>query len=237
MWKCGENSLRWGSRSLAMLTLFLLAGALQGQVPAIPAAVSVPVGRLSTITIQSPAGPPKYSVVGTANDKFREYDPDPNKVILRIIGYEEGVIYITTWSADKNGATEGAVCVLTIGGKSPGPGPTPGPVDPLIKTYQAAYDQENDPLRTSKRQFITAVFEGAGSLLTKANTRIELLDALGAVLHDPTNGIPKGSLPLLMRQIVNTLENEIGKADDTPLDKDRVKATFTRIANALKGVK
>jgi hypothetical protein len=91
-----------------------------------PEAIEAQPGRLAAITIESTGTKVVYSVLGDA-DAFREYDPDPFKVRIRIISYTPGVCYVVASTALSDTPAMGFTRVTFAG---PAPTPTPVPVPP-----------------------------------------------------------------------------------------------------------
>jgi hypothetical protein len=73
--------MRW---ALGVLVFF--AGPLWAQSVTLPASVTVPPGRMATVQMAYEGDDFRYQVSPNL-DSFREYDPDPKKVRLRVIGY------------------------------------------------------------------------------------------------------------------------------------------------------
>ena len=112
-------------RTTAAIILLAIASAVSGQVRG-PAEVVVPVGRLASIPIVLDADESDYVILGANVDGLREYDPDPRKLRLRVIGYEAGIAYVVV-SSQKAGKLQAVyVCKVIVG---TGPGPVP-PVPP-----------------------------------------------------------------------------------------------------------
>lgn len=64
-------------------------------------------------------------------DVFREYDPNANTVMLRLIGYVPGDYEVVAVACAGKKLSPFAKCVVTITGTAPpGPGPGPKPPDP-----------------------------------------------------------------------------------------------------------
>lgn len=98
-----------------------------------PSELTVPVGRLKSVPISSTGDITKYTVIGEA-DAFREYNPDPAVIQLKLIGYTQGTAYVIAYCAMKDGQlSEPYTCKIVIGDPlppnppDPGPGPQPNP--------------------------------------------------------------------------------------------------------------
>jgi hypothetical protein len=108
--------------ALVALSVGLASAQVQG-----PAELNVPVGRLAALPLTVEGGEHEYVILGDALDGLREYDPDPKKLKLRVIGYTPGVAYVVV-SSTKGGKLQPIfVCKVTVGGVEPGPQPGPKP--------------------------------------------------------------------------------------------------------------
>jgi hypothetical protein len=118
------------TRPLLCALLFAIPAAGQGRGPA---EVTVPVGRLASVPVTVDADEADYLILGADCDGLREYDPDPKRLRLRVIGYSPGVAFVVV-TAQKGGklllATVVKVTFLGTGPTPTPPGPTPPPVPP-----------------------------------------------------------------------------------------------------------
>jgi hypothetical protein len=107
-----------------------------------PDAITVPVGRLATVPLTVDADEADYLILGADCDGLREYDPDPKKLKLRIIGYSPGVAWVVVNSAKGGKLCPPCVVRVTFEGKPtpppeppappiPPPGPPPDPPKPV----------------------------------------------------------------------------------------------------------
>lgn len=90
----------------------------------LPETVKVPAGRLAAIKVEWEGSDCRWAVP-SALDVFREYDPDPKVIRLRVIGYEDGEHRIIAVACKDGKLSEFATCVVMVG-KAPKPEP-PGP--------------------------------------------------------------------------------------------------------------
>lgn len=118
-----------------LLALILAVGVTLvacGQKVTLPAKVEVKPGRLATVTIDWVGDDLKW-VAPEEVDVFREYDPDPKKVRLRLLGYTSGKFRLLAVAAKGGKLSEFAVCQIMVGDEPtptpPGPTP-PGPTPP-----------------------------------------------------------------------------------------------------------
>ncbi len=131
---------------LAPLALFLFSASALAQGVKGPTEVNVPIGRLAAIPLTVDADESEYVVLGDSMDAMREYDSDPKKLRLRVIGYAPGVSYVVVTSQKGGKLHAPFVVKVTVGnpgpapvppvppGPQPGPGPNPAPV-PAGKLY------------------------------------------------------------------------------------------------------
>lgn len=107
--------------------LLLVASVAHAQSVTLPESVKTVAGRLASIKIEYDGTDVRWHVPPTL-DVFREYDPDPKVIRLRIIGYEDGQHTIIAVAAGKNGKLSPfAACVVEIGKPKPPTPPEPGP--------------------------------------------------------------------------------------------------------------
>ena len=113
---------------VALVAVSTGAGQITG-----PSEVIVPPGRLAQIVVKADADKAKYRVLG-AFDAFREYDPTPNQLSIRVqfpLESRPGSVGYVTVAAVKDGELlDLYVCKVILGGPDPGPGPGPTPVPP-----------------------------------------------------------------------------------------------------------
>lgn len=220
---------------LATLAALLLATAAPAQVPKVPATLEIAPKKLGRLAIDANGGKVKFVVVGGPVESFREYDPNPDLVVLRIWSDTPAVAYLVAWSAKDSLPSEAAVCTITIGDK-PTPGPTPGPADPLTQKLQAAYAAEVGKAKQVELAYLAATCEGLVGVVGQAQTVGELFARFSKALHAEGLGIPQGALPLVMRALGDYVNGQLGTDPAAALDANKAKATFQALAAALKGV-
>jgi hypothetical protein len=168
---------------IAFLSLLLLFQSVaRAQSVTMPAQVTVPAGRLASVQISYDGDDLKFDVPSSL-DSFREYDPDPKKVRLKIIGYPaadnkpyQARIIAVTAKAGK--LSDFAVCILTVGDTpTPTPGPTPGP-GPEPKPDPA-------PLPDAKGLHVLMVYE-TGATLTPGQQGLIFGQAVRDYLNQKT---------------------------------------------------
>ena len=115
----------------ATLLVLVLTGPAAGPVRG-PAEVTVPVGRLASVPVTVDADEADYLILGADCDGLREYDPDPKKLRLRVVGYAPGVAFVVV-TAQKGGKLLAPTVVkVTFQGTGPAPIPPPGPTPPPV---------------------------------------------------------------------------------------------------------
>lgn len=115
-------------RRVAAAVLAVLACASLARAD-LPAEITVQPGRLAALTVDTGGAAFSYEVLGDL-DCFREYDPDPGKVRLRLIGYARGRHWLIVAVARKDGPPKVEKCRITVGDVPPGPDPGPKPDPP-----------------------------------------------------------------------------------------------------------
>jgi hypothetical protein len=95
-----------------------------------PSEVKIPPGRLASIVIESNGKVTKFGCLSSEVDVFREYDPDPTKIRVRVIAYTPGKYAIFAYTAMGDVPSEPAICWLTVGDPPPPTPPTP-PTPPM----------------------------------------------------------------------------------------------------------
>lgn len=118
--------------------------------------VTVPVGRLARVPIEVDADETDYRILGESVDGFREFDPDPKKLKLVLVGYESGVAFVVVTGQKGGKLLPIEVVAVKVGNPTPPPVPPtpppspPTPVDPdeaglakLADSIKAAAKESN----------------------------------------------------------------------------------------------
>lgn len=122
--------------SRSLLTLLLLAGIAHpatGQTVKLPSEVKVAPGRLAAVAVDWDGDDVRWDVPPEL-DCFREYDPDPRKVKLRLIGYTPGRFRLLAVAAKGGKLSEFSTCAVVVEGTPPVPPTPPGPNPPVPPT-------------------------------------------------------------------------------------------------------
>ncbi len=116
---------------LSGLLLLALGAPVAAQAPG-PGDVTVPVGRLANVPVTVDADEADYLILGADCDGLREYDPDPKRLRLRVIGYSPGVAFVVVTAQKGGKLLPPTVVKVTFQGPTPPPVPPvpPGPTPP-----------------------------------------------------------------------------------------------------------
>ncbi len=209
----------------------------------LPGKIQVDAGRLARVPITYDGDDVKWTTPEEL-DVFREYDPDPKKVVLRLIGYNAGTYHVHAVTCRGGKLSEFATCVVTVG--TPGPPPPPPPDDPLVKAFRDAYDLDPDPQKAANTQKLASIYSvaatgtGPGSVNdTTLTSYSALLDAMhkGTLnLGLPANGIPKvrGAVGTYLDVMLGT-GTSAGAAK--PIDRPLAAKEMARVGAVLKSLK
>jgi hypothetical protein len=115
---------------LSPIVALLLAASAAAQSVKLPDAVTVAPGRLAAVAVEYDGDDVRWRVSSDL-DVFREYDPDPRKIRLRVIGYAPGRYELSAVACKGGKLSDFAACVITVG--SPAPPPPPPPPTPSQK--------------------------------------------------------------------------------------------------------
>lgn len=229
----------------ALLIAFLIlwgSAVATGQVVKLPEKVETQVGRLAAISIDSDGKTTNWVVVPPGNiDIFREYDPDPKVIRLRLIAYQNGLYSLVAWTAkgDVPSKAANAVCPIIVGGVPPTPPVPPNPVPPippapdstLLKDLRVAYAKESDgdkSLMGAYANTCSKTASAAAGLTTFASVNefysADLMSAVG--LKCPN-----------VRAVVNLYLNDNLPRSKTatidPTSRAKIVDTFNELAAAL----
>lgn len=225
-----------------LFTLFVSASLGYGQIPKLPAEVTVQTGRLAAVTIESTGGTVKWVMLGATVDSFREYDPDTSKVRLRLIGYEEATVYLVAYSCSHDVPSDPAVCRISFTnnpgpGPGPGPGPTPDPNPTLTWRLQASYDVETDANKKEYVPLVAAIYKNAGPLVDASNTYSDLYGKLSTALHAEGLGVPRGAIPYVWKDVGSYLNEKLGTNPTAKVDVTLAKKVLADIGSSLGRLK
>ena len=203
-----------------------------------PQEITVPVGRLASVPITLDADESDYVILGSNVDGLREYDPDPRKLRLRVIGYEPGVAYIVV-SSQKGGKLQPVyTCVVRVGG-GPGPAPVPPvppvpppePLTPLAKSIKEAAQADGF---TKLKEFADG-FRTCDALINRATTVAELQASTTASLASAVGTEWRGKAPTLKAILSKELSVLPETGALTPDVKAMASGVFLSLAKAFEG--
>ncbi len=91
--------------------------------------IRVELNDIVPLTLDSDADEVKYVFAGKSAKGFREYDPDPKRVLLQILGRSEGTSYLFITGQKGGKLLSPEVVVIIVG--NPAPPTPPGPLPPV----------------------------------------------------------------------------------------------------------
>lgn len=209
-----------------------------------PAEVRVKPGRLASVVIQHDGDDVKW--MGSEElDQFREYDPDPKKIRLRILaGDKKGKYRLTAISCKEGKLSDFYHCDIIVDdkpGPGPGPEPEPEPNDPLHQPLLAAFYAENAADKADIKSRLADFYEEAASAAKDQTYKTwgALFGAMKSASQSPSVNV-FGKLTAVQK----VLQEEMGKvlpADGTrALDaagRETAANLFLRFAKVLREVK
>jgi len=234
-------------RFLSLIAIFLLPCGLFGQSVTMEDKVVTQAGRMASVTIKSDGKATNWVVVPPENiDIFREYDPDPGVIKLRLLSYSNGTFFIVA-NTTLNDKLATKTCVVQVGVAPPPIPVPPGPPVPpdvdaqLIRNLKAVYAADSSPNKEHELEALTALYDqGAVFVKTRADLKTygQVWDSFAQVAK--TLGCSQKLLAVqqLIRNEMQTNGIPINAADGAmPVDKAKLVPQLTRIANLLRQVK
>ncbi len=210
-----------------------------------PAEIKITPGRLASLVIESNGKVTKFGCLSPEVDVFREYDPEANKIRVRVIAYTPGKYAIFAYTAIGDLPSEPAVCWLTVGDPPPPVPPVPPtppvppvPTDPLTVSLQAAYkaDFAAGKAKPEYLAAVEAVFRQASpeGLVSVGQFKDLLVRAIASQAL-----MPKGSMPAVSAEVTKFIKENLpadGLVAFTPELRDKARAACVKLADGLKGV-
>lgn len=229
----------------ATILVALLACPLAAQVRG-PSEVSVAVGRLASVPLTVDGDEATYMILGGDVDGFREYDPDPKRLQLRVIGYQPGVAHVVVASQKGGKLQPLAVVKITITGPAPvppGPGPIPPspippapPADTLATAIGAAAAKDGWPV--AKLVDLATRFRAAARVVDGRQTVGDMLGVVAVALAgEKTPPNVKAILSTELRALDALLPPADVERTVTDAERSQVKALFIRLATACEGAR
>jgi hypothetical protein len=228
--------------TLSLLVLGALALPAGAQSVTLPEKVELKPGRLVAVTVTYDGDDLSWQAPAEF-DAFREYDPDPKKIRLRLFAPPEtkpGEYRFLAVTCKGGKLSPFAVCIVTVPGPPappPPPPPPPEPTDPLYLSLKAAWQAEPAATRAVLRDRLAAIYEVAVGYVTapRDKTQGELIarvkDAAKAQVGDPAT-----VLPVLRQAIAAYLKANLVTDPAAPIDP-RSAAAFSAVAKALEALK
>lgn len=228
---------------LALLALLLVSPVLANSVT-LPAEVKVGPGRLAKLTAKTDGKQVRWingsldaDLIASETGLWAIFSaPAPGRYL----------VYAYTASGDV--PSEPAVCVVVVGDPGPGPPvpptppvppPTP-PVDPLLARVKAAWQLETDLARVTQKNALAAIYRQGAAIVRDDQTLStwgSLFEALSTVAKAMN---VTGKLLVVQKAIQIELQSVCPSDRNAPLDasgRELASKTFTRIADALEGLK
>ncbi len=214
----------------------LLPSFATAQTVKMPERVAVGVGRLAAIKIEFDGDDVRWTVPPTI-DAFREYDPDPRVVRLRLIAYNAGTYELKAITCKDKKLSEFAVCAVLVG-EVPVPPPPPPTPDALTVKIIEALAFETDPDKLQLKGQLAKLYRA--SMVSTDIKMIETWGDLFTVMGQDAGifGV-KGKLPKVQAVIGAYLSNLLPTDPARSLagERDKAKAAFAAVAAALDGAK
>jgi hypothetical protein len=229
---------------LAIMAILLSSTIAFGQTINMDEKVVTQSGRMASITIKSDGDDTTWTVAPPTNvDVFREYDPNPNVIKLRVLSYTNGAYYVIA-STTLNKKVAQKVCVVIVGtapDPQPQPDPTPNADAQLIKNLKAVFAADSDPDKANQLEALTSLYE-QGTVFTKTRADLKTYGQLWQAFQKVADTLGcHGKLKGVQQIIANEMQVAgipTNPADGgTTIDKEKVVAQLQRITALLKAIK
>lgn len=226
----------------ALIALLLCSTIASAQT--VPDKVVTQAGRMAGITITTDGDDLAWTVAPPTNvDVFREYDPNPNVIKLRILSYSNGVYYIVV-SQTKDKKITQKVCTVIVGTAPdpvPGPDPIPNVDAQLIKNLKAVYAADSSPTKADELDALIALYE-QGAVFTNTRKDLTTYGQLWKAFTDVATTLGcHGKLKAVQQVIANEMVTAgipTSAADGgTAIDRAKLVPILQKVATLLKQVK
>ncbi len=232
-------------RFLSLMVLFLFSGISFGQTVTIEDKVVTQPGRLASVTIKSDGKATSYVVLPSENlDIFREYDPDPTVIKLRLLSYANGTFYIVA-NTTLNDKIASKTCVVQVGDPLviPDPKKPDNPVNPdaqLLKNLKAVYAADSSLAKNVELHALTALYD-QGAVFVNTRADLKTYGQVWTAFKDVAKTLGcNGKLIAVQQLILNEMQLAgipMSPADGaTAVDKAKLVPQLQRIAALLKQV-
>lgn len=224
-------------KKLAVIFLLLCVGTLSAVDLTVPVQVTGQPGSFIQIPAKTSGTLVKWYVVDQGVNLFPTDLLKDTKTAV-VVAPTAGSFRILAYTSDATGPSDPAVCTVVVGTPPPPTPPTPpAPTDAFTQSVQDAYAKETDPNKAKQAAWLASVYQGAPSLLTPGITAGTLLTQLSNAIHNPTLGIPKGSLPLVSKVLGDDMNAVLGTNSTAVVDPAVAKMVFAKYAVALGTLK
>lgn len=233
--------------AVSVALFLLLAPAALAQTVKVPPKLEGPAYRLLSLAVESDGKATRW-IASDGLDVFREFDPDPKVIRLRLIAYQDGLYKIHFVTAKGDALSEFATTAVVIGkAPDPGPGPKPPepkpdpvePTDPLFAKLKAAWLTEADPKKGEYRKALAEVWAAAAK--EAQNSAYTTYGAwLQAVRNVSAKMLPATALTNVRRAIADYLNAAVttdGEAAMTPDLRVLAATEAARVARMLEALK
>lgn len=207
--------------------------------------VALSVGRLARVPVEIDADEVEYRILGGNVDGFREYDPDPKKLRLCVLGYENGTAYIVIAGVKGGKLLAPEIIIIKVGGGVPpkpvDPKPDPKPVDPPTpdELSEFAKSIQNAAISVNWPKSMLADVALGYEVVAKASkdaTNVEKMFSTAQALLKSILG-EKNPIPAAVRKVIASELTWVptdGAHEFTAAEKERLTKTFLQIAEACK---
>lgn len=199
-------------------------------------------GRMASVTIKSDGKATAYTVVPAEGvDIFREYDPDPVIIKLRLLSYTNGTYYIVA-STTLNDKIATKTCVIQVGEPDPiiPPDPKPPVNAQLIKNLKAVYAADSSINKSLELKGLTALYE-QGAIFVQTRPDLKTYGQVWGSFEEVAKTLGCSKKLIAIQQLIQnelTLNGIPISASDgaTAVDKLKLVPQLQRISNLLKQI-
>lgn len=227
-------------RFLSLIVLLTTSSICLGQNVAIEDKVVTQTGRLASVTIKSDGKFTSYVVNPSENlDIFREYDPDPTVIRLRLLSYANGTFYIVAYTT-LNDKIATKTCIVQVGEATPDPKKPDPPDAQLLKNLKAVYAADSSVAKNVELHALTALYD-QGAVFVKTRQDLKTYGQVWTAFSDVSKTLGCSKKLIAVQQLIQNEMQLAGismsPADGAlPVDKDKLIPQLQRIANLLKQV-
>lgn len=227
---------------LSLILIFLLNGISYSQTVVIDEKIVTKAGRMAAVTIKTDGKATNWIVMPPDNiDIFREYDPDPTVIKLRLLSYANGTFYIIA-NTTLNDKITTKICTVVIGDPV-----IPTPINPdnqdaqLIKNMKAVFAADSSVNKVVELEALTALYD-QGSVFVKTRTDLKTYGQVWDSFAQVAKTLGCSRKLVAVQQLIQN-ELQLAGIPMTPadgaimVDKEKLIPQLIRISNLLKQVK